>query len=399
MKYVIIYIQFINKNQNIVTVKITETKIYLKFIFWFLAVSLLPIVVLFALIYLFVPDTAILKEPELYKPILIGIFVSIAFVFLLSLLATRRLSKLITKPIQVSVEELSKVVEALLKSVQDLSEIGQNNSEISQFLLTSSQEQQKGLKTGTKAVAEMVQSLNKITRKTKASAKDATKIDELAGQSTKKSELALDSLVAVKQLATENQKLSQALDTYANHVKDIARRVEILADTAKFLSLNVSIEAGKTSFSEDFSSLVSQIRELNITSEQAANSIQSLAGNMQRQIKQAKESSVFEWEETNKSINIIAQTVKFLNKIIGNVSNISKSVQIINKETEETSSEADNINIMINDLNKESKSLVKRTDNIANIINKQLVVTRALNRSSEALNNVTDTLNNLVGKT
>jgi methyl-accepting chemotaxis protein len=379
-------------------VKVAETKIYLKFIFWFVAVSLLPIALLFLIIYAFSPDSSVLLDPELQKIILISVFISIALIFILSLIATRHLSRIITKPIQVSVEDLSKVVDELFKSIQSLSDISQNNSELSQFLINSSQAQQKGLKTGTKAVSEMVHSLDQIARKTKVSARNTKKIDDLASEGGAKSNAALDSLVVVKQLVTENQKLSQALDGYAFKVKDIAKRVEILADAAKFISLNVSIEANKTSFSENFSGLISQIRELNITSEQAATSIQGLAGDMQRQIEQAKQSSIHEWQQTNKSIKVIGQTIKFLNSIVGNVGNVSKNIQVISQQAEETHQEADSISYMIGDLNKEAKSLVKYIDDITKTIYKQLTVTKSLNHSSAALNKVTDTLNDLAGK-
>ncbi|MBT6691336.1 methyl-accepting chemotaxis protein [Candidatus Parcubacteria bacterium] len=378
--------------------KVAETKIYLKFISWFVAVSLLPIALLFLIIYTFSPDSSVLLDPELQKIILVSVFISIALIFILSLAATRHLSRLITKPIQGSMGELSKVVDELFKSIQDLSDVSQNNSELSQFLIHSSQAQQKGLKTGTKVVSEMVQSLDQIARKTKVSARNTKKIADLANEGGVKSNVALDSLVVVKQLSTENQKLSQALDAYAFKVKDIAKRVGILAETAKFLSLNVSIEANKTSFSENFSSLISQIRELNVTSEQAANSIQGLAGDMQRQIEQSKQSSIHEWQQTNKTIKVIGQTINFLSGIVGNVSNVSKSTQVISQEAEETHREADNINSMIGGLNKEAKSLVKYIDDITKTIYKQLTVTKSLHKSSAALNKVTDTLNDLVGK-
>lgn len=378
--------------------KVAETKIYVKFIGWFILVSFLPLVILFAVIYIFYPESSILVDPELQKALFIGIFVSLAFVFLLSLLATRNLAKSITKPINISVKELGGVVNTLFKSIQNISDISQNNSEISQFLTATSKKQQSGLKKGTKAVAEMVQSLTQIVRKTKTTTRNVKKIDVLASESEEKSQLALDSLVAVKHLATDNQKLTQALNDYANQVKDIAKRVEVLADTAKFLSLNVSIEADKTSFSEDFSGLVAQIRELNNTSESAATSIQALAGDMQRQIQHAKESAVYEWQETDKSIKVVSQTINFLSKIVSNVGNISKSVEVINKETGETQAEADHINAMIKDLNKEANSLVKQIDDISQIIYKQLTLTKSLNKSSAALNKVTDTLDNLVGE-
>lgn len=378
--------------------KIVETKIYLRFISWFIVVSLLPIAALFVVTYIYNPKLINTILPFLTQTILIGLLVSLALVLLLSWLATRYLSGVITGPIQLVLQDLSKVVEALFKSVQDISQISQNNSELAEFLLTSSRGQQKGLNSGTKAVSEMLKSLNAIMRKTKTAAKNSQDIDDLAAESGGKTNKALDSLVAVKHLLTENQKLSQALDQYANQVKAVASRVEILADTAKFLSLNVSIRASKESFGEEFSGLVAQIRELNTTSKQAADSIQTLASDMQRQIKTAKESSIYEWEETGKTINIIGQTIKFLNKIVGKVANISQGIRVINQETEDTHQEADSINSMIVELSKDGKKLVKHTDDITGIINQELVIIRALNRSSESLHKVTDTLNNLVGK-
>ncbi len=378
--------------------KIAETKIYLKFISWFVLVSILPLLILFIVVYSSDPNsTQLLNNPETMRSIMLGIFISLAFVFFLSLIATRFLSRVVTRPIQLALNELLKVVDDLSKSVQNLSDISQNDSDISQDLLLNSQDQQKGLKTGQKAVAQIVKSLNQIAIKTKSSAQSTANIDKLASESGDKSQAALDSLVAVKHLVTENQKLSQALDAYADKVADITKRVEVLADTAKFLSLNVSIEANKTAFGEQFSSLVSQIRELNITSQQAASSIQALVADMSRQIKQAKQSSVYEWQETNKSIQIVGQTINFLNKIVGNVGSIAKSTQVISQETEDTHQDADKINSMILGFNKSAKSLVDNADDITKIIHKQLVVINSLNKSSAVLNKVTDNLNNLVG--
>ncbi|MBT4850322.1 methyl-accepting chemotaxis protein [Candidatus Parcubacteria bacterium] len=378
--------------------KVVETKIYLKFISWFILVSLLPLAILFILIYIFSPQVNLLEDQEVVRAVLIAVFASLAFVFILSLIATRRLSRLITEPIQEAVLDLSKVVENLSKSIENLSDISENNSEISEFLISSSKQQQLGLKSGSVAVAGMVKSLNQIVGKTQSSAKHASDIDKLASQSESKSKLALDSLVSVKNLVTENQKLSQALDAYTKKVKNIAERVAVLADTAKFLSLNASIRANQSSSGDSFAGIVSQIRELNATSEQAAASIQSLVGDMQRQIEQVKESSQSEWEETNKSIKVVSQTIKFLSKIAGGIGIISQSINDINKSTEKTHQESDNIKTMIGNLNKESKSLVKQTDDIAQIIFKQLVVNKSLNKSSTSLNRATSTLNNLVGK-
>ncbi|MDQ5938727.1 MAG: Methyl-accepting transducer protein [Patescibacteria group bacterium] len=378
--------------------KLVETKIYLKFILWFLAVALLPLVVLLGSFAVSDQYRSFFQMGMLPANIMIGIFVSLALVLGLSLLATRSLSKNITAPVQASVNELSKVVNLLLNSIQGLSDISQTNNQISQFLTSSSQQQQNGLKAGSQALSKMVRSLVEITHKTGAANSSVDKANKLAEEGKAQSENALASLAAVKNLLTDTQKLSQALDQYAQQVAEIAKRVEVVAETTKFFSLNMSIEAKKASYSEEFNGLVTQIRDLNNISEQAASSIQSLAKDMSRQIDQSKQSAVYEWQETNKSINVVTQTLSFLTKIISNIDSIAHDIQVINKETTKTYEDADQVNKVISNISQQSKLLVKQTDDITKVIGEQLVVTRSLNKSSVALNKVTDTLSDLVGK-
>jgi methyl-accepting chemotaxis protein len=382
-------------------VKVFETKIYIRFISWFITVSLLPIASLFIAVYFFNRELfySVFSQPsETRTTIFFGIFIAGALVLLLSLVATRLLSKSITRPIQSSVFKLSKVVDDLFKSLQNLSELSNNSSELSQFLLSSSKAQQKGLKSGTKAVGDISNSISQIAAKTKSAASKATSVNKLASESNDRSQEVLDSLVVVKQLLTENQKLSQALDKYTQDVNKIASRVGSLAETAKFISLNVSIEASKSSFSEDFSSLVAQIRELNIISEQATQAITSLSSSMHKQIEQGRHSSDYQWKETDKTIKVVGKTINFLKQIAKNITQVTKNVQSIDKETQTTRKDSEDISVVIKDLNKEAKSLVSHVDTVTQVINQQLVLTRSLNRSSAALNMVTGTLNDLVGK-
>jgi len=379
-------------------VKLVETKIYLKFIIWFLVVAILPIILLFTIVYIFYPELIFLNNEQLQRSILIGIFISLASVFLLSLIATKRLSKALTQPISISVIELSKVVKTLLKTVNNLIDISKSNSNVSTSLLSTSKEQQKGLKVGSKAVEEMFSSLSKVAKKTKVSSTNASKIDSLVKKGEDNINIALDGLVVMKHLASDNQKLNNALNHYAQEVKDIAKRVAVLAETAKFFSLNVNIQANKESFGEELTALVSQIRELNITSEQAAVNIQALSADMQKQLEQAKESSLYEHQEISSSIKIIGQTIQFLKRITPKVSDISKGMLIINKETQESKQDASNINTMINDLNNDGKSLVRQSNNISKTIEKQDNIIKSLNRSSSSLEKVTNILDDLVGK-
>ncbi len=377
--------------------KLVETKIYLRFISWFIGVSLLPLIILFLIIQVFDPQNTILSNESLNRAVLIGLFISLAFILFLSLIATRYLSKLITKPIKIAVRELSKVVHNLAESIESISYISSDNKDISDYIVQSSKKQSQGLISGHQAVREMVQSLNRIFKKTSSTEKKTGQINDLSKKSKKQSTIALDNMNIIRQLNTENAVLNQALESYTSEVEEIAQRVASLSETARFLSLNASIEVHKSNEeNEEFSSLVSQIRELNIISEQAAISIQDLVNNMQEQIELNKQSSLTEKKETGQGISMVAKTIKLLQKIAMQVGGIVRGVKVINKETDDTYQEADKINIMIKDLEGESKSLVKQADHISHIISKQLVLSRKLNKSSLSLKKVNDNLNNLL---
>jgi len=395
-KYVIICLR--NKIKiKIKIVKLVETKIYLRFISWFIGVSVLPLIILFIIIYFFDSNKSIFSNEMLNRAVLIGIFISLSFTLLLSLIATRYLSKLVTKPIKIAVIELNKVVATLTESIQNILYISDNNKEVSDYILKSSKDQNKGLIKGHKAVKIMLKSLNKIFNRTSISRKNAEKINKSSKIGKKQSNIALDNMNIIKQLNTENEVLNQSLKSYTSEVEEIAQKVVSLSETARFLSLNASIEANKTKeYNEEFTGLVNQIRELNIISEQAALGIQDLANNMQKQIDLNKKTSIVEKKETAQGIFMVGKTIKLLQNIAVQVGDITKGIKIINKETDDTYNESENINIMIENLENESKSLVKQADYISQIINKQLVVSRKLNNSSFALRKVNTNLNNLL---
>lgn len=376
--------------------KIAETKIYIKFVSWFILVSALPLAILFLIIYIYFPNTFSQANESLIRAVLVGLFVSLAAVLSLSLLAARRLARSITKPIFKVVEKINTIVTPLSKSVDSLSHLTAKNKEVSAFLLNTSRDQQKDIKSGNLAISQIVKLFSTISHSSTSAAADLSNIDTLAEQGSDKSQKALASLSFIKQLSTDNQKLSQAIENYNREVKAIATRMESLAETVKYLSLNISIEANKSSFGEDFSSLVSQIRELNISSQQAALSIGVLAQKMQEQIQKSQQSSHLSEAESAKTVSILDQTIKFLAKIVAKVSNISTNVQDLSKQANNTENKILNFDHMLKGMEKESKTLVKFSDNIVSIINDQMVVSRALEKTGKNLRETTDILNDLV---
>jgi methyl-accepting chemotaxis protein len=376
---------------------IAETKIYLKFIVWFLFVAILPIIVLLIAIFRSDPNNPIFQE-IFSNNFLASIFFTLALVFILALLVARRFSKLITRPVQISVADLLKVVNTLKKTMNNLVVVNKNNKEVAKFLVASAKKEQLGLKSGNKAVEEIAQSLHQITNKIDKTTQNTFGIDKLVDDSEQRAQAALSGLVAVKQLSTENQKLNAALDGYADKIQIIAQRVESMADVAKYLSLNATIEANKTVISEEFNGLVNQIRQLNIISQQAATSIKDLMADMQRQLKQTKAASAYEIQETDKNIGIIGQTIQFLTKITNKTKQISQDIKIIHKETKETQQAADQVTGIIANLNTDSKSLNKEVRQINQVVDKQLWISRSLNRSFNTLHKAVDNLDKLVGK-
>jgi len=377
--------------------RLAETKMYLKFIFWFLLAAILPIVLLFFTLFQFQPDNVIFHNAFLNN-VLFGVFSTSALVLVLSLAAARRFSYLITKPVQVSLDDFAKVINTLEKSMLNLAQANKTNRQIASSLFAKAKSQQKGANQGYKAIYDIGQSLEQINQKINATQVSTKQIDVLVDESGQRAEKALSSLVAVKHLSTENQKLTQALSSYADQVSQVAERVESMANEARFLSLNASIEAAKTNTSLEFQALVHQIRQLNAISQEAALGIQKFADNMQNQLKATKQAATYELKETDQNIGVISQTIQFLTKITKGSKQINQNINIIGGETQATKSSVEQVSVTMNALDLAAKSLVKEAELVNQMTDKQSNTLKVLRRSFNSLSGAIDNLSQIVEK-
>ncbi|MCB9802540.1 methyl-accepting chemotaxis protein [Candidatus Nomurabacteria bacterium] len=377
--------------------RLSETKIYFKFIGWFLLVAILPLFLLFFALFRLQPDSFIFQTTFLNN-VLFSIFSTSALVLTLALIAARHFSYLITKPVKVSIDDLEKVIGTLKKSIDNLAESNKHNKQIASLLFSSTKDQQKGLNTGDKAVGEIVQSLSLINQNINRTQKNTSQIKGLANEGESKAQLALSSLVAIKHLSTENQKLNQALASYAGQVSSIAERVDQMAEAVRYLSLNASIEAAKSEVSLEFEALVHQVRQINSISQEAALGIKKFATSMQQQIKNSENASQYELKEADKNIGIVGQTIQFLAKITKDSTQISKNIDIICSESGETKQAADQVTEVIKNLGNNSKNLVKEAQNVNHLVEKQSNNLRVLRRSFNILSDTVANLAEIVEK-
>lgn len=377
--------------------RLAETKIYLKFIYWFLLAAILPMALLFFALFKLQPDNIIFHNAFLNN-VLFSVFSTSALVLILAMAAARRFSYLITKPVKVSLDDFSKVINTLEKSMVNLAEANKTNRQIALSLFTKAKSQQKGVNSGYKAIFNIVQSLEQINQKISITEENTKQIDNLVDESGQKAEKALSSLVAVKHLSTENQKLTQALSSYADQVSQVAERVSFMANEARFLTLNASIEASKTNASLEFQALVHQIRQLNVISQEAALGIQKFVENMQAQIKQTKQAASYELKETDQNIGVISQTIQFLTKITKGSKQIGQNVTLISGEAQATKSSVEEVSVTMNDLDLAAKNLVKEAELVSQLSDKQSNTLKVLKRSFNSLSDAVNNLSQIVEK-
>lgn len=103
-------------------------------------------------------------------------------------------------------------------------------------------------------------------------------------------------------------------------------------------------------------------------------------------------------QETEKSISVIGQSIKFLANITKRSREISTNIKIINKETVDTRQSANEVMVMLANLNKESKTIVKSSQEISVVVNKQILISQSLSRSFSTLQRVANSLGKLVEK-
>ena len=275
----------------------SKNKNYFRFIIWFLTVALVTFGFGLSILWQAIqPHANLLSLAS--DQIILSFILIVCLVIILAIIAARYFRLSDNDLFAEQTSEIFKIINIFEKSLDTLSEINKDNADKISLLVTKVKQYQSTIKVNHRADVDIKNSIKRIGDKIDKTAQNTSIIDNLVKDSEQKSKSALDGLMSVKQLSTANQKLYFALDEYTEKVQIIAQRVESMADLARYLSLNATIEASKTTNSEEFSSLVNQIRQLNSVSQQAAISITGLTGDMQRQLKQTQQTSNNKLNET-----------------------------------------------------------------------------------------------------
>ncbi|MBT4349478.1 hypothetical protein HOD19_01710 [bacterium] len=375
---------------------ISKNKIYWRFIAWFLIVALLTTAIILAIFW-----SVIAKDLNLFylaiDKIVLSLVFTIASVIILAIIAARKINLPNHGVVQEQIVEIRKIIKTFKKSLNNLSNINKDNKENIEVLSLNIKSCQTGFKVNNQTGTEIKSSIKQIANKINKTAQSTVMIDNLATNSENKSQSALDSLVVIKQLSTDNQKLYVALDAYTDKIQFIAQRVASMADLAHYLSLNTAVEAHKTADSEEFSSLVGQIRQLNSVGQQVAVNIQGLTEDMQRQLKQSQQRAVNKQGSADKNITTIGQTINFLTKISKQTKDICQDIKIIDQETKDVRQSIEKIDSTTTILDKDSKNLSKNINQVSNSVKKQVYAIGTLNRSFNNLQRVIDSLSSLLG--
>ncbi|MBT7553085.1 methyl-accepting chemotaxis protein [bacterium] len=373
----------------------SKNKNYFRFIIWFLTVALVTFGFGLSILWQAIqPHANLLSLAS--DQIILSFILIVCLVIILAIIAARYFRLSDNDLFAEQTSEIFKIINIFEKSLDTLSEINKDNADKISLLVTKVKQYQSTIKVNHRADVDIKNSIKRIGDKIDKTAQNTSIIDNLVKDSEQKSKSALDGLMSVKQLSTANQKLYFALDEYTEKVQIIAQRVESMADLARYLSLNATIEASKTTNSEEFSSLVNQIRQLNSVSQQAAISITGLTGDMQRQLKQTQQTSNNKLNETEKNITTVSQAINFLTKISNQTKQICKDIKIIDQESKDVRRAAQQIDDIIVDHGKGTQNLSKDIRQVSEAMKKQVYTVRILNRSFNSLQRVASRLNFLV---
>ncbi len=237
----------------------SKNKNYFRFIIWFLTVALVTFGFGLSILWQAIqPHANLLSLAS--DQIILSFILIVCLVIILAIIAARYFRLSDNDLFAEQTSEIFKIINIFEKSLDTLSEINKDNADKISLLVTKVKQYQSTIKVNHRADVDIKNSIKRIGDKIDKTAQNTSIIDNLVKDSEQKSKSALDGLMSVKQLSTANQKLYFALDEYTEKVQIIAQRVESMADLARYLSLNATIEASKTTNSEEFSSLVNQIR-------------------------------------------------------------------------------------------------------------------------------------------
>jgi methyl-accepting chemotaxis protein len=262
-----------------------------------------------------------------------------------------KVSKALLKVNQ-QINQLSAGAQEASASVEEVSagsaQIAKNSGNVS----LNAEKSGDGIKQVLKAMEDLSTTVQEVATKAEAVAQIAKKSEELSQKGSELASRADKGMVGITKSSTEVNVIILDIKSQMDKIGDIVVLIANLANQTNLLALNAAIEAARAGDAgRGFAVVATEVKSLAQESENSAERIRQMIGELQKQTQRAVENVEKSTVEVKEGGIALSQTLEVFNKIVASIDEINKNINDVAASAEEQAASVEEVTASINVVN------------------------------------------------
>ncbi len=210
----------------------------------------------------------------------------------------------------------------------------------------------EGIKQVLRAMEDLSTTVQEVATKAEAVAQVAKKSEELSQKGSDLASKADRGMVGITKSSTEVNGIILDIKSQMDKIGDIVVLIANLANQTNLLALNAAIEAARAGEAgRGFAVVATEVKSLAEESENSAEKIRQMIGELQKQTQRAVENVEKSTSEVKEGGIALSQTLEVFNKIVASIDEINKNINDVAASAEEQAASVEEVTASVTEVN------------------------------------------------
>ena len=210
----------------------------------------------------------------------------------------------------------------------------------------------EGIKQVLKAMEDLSTTVQEVATKAEAVAQIAKKSEELSQKGSDLATKADNGMVGITKSSTEVNVIILDIKSQMDKIGDIVVLIANLANQTNLLALNAAIEAARAGDAgRGFAVVATEVKSLAEESENSAEKIRQMIGELQKQTQRAADTVEKSNVEVREGGLALSQTLEVFNKIVASIDEINRNINDVAASAEEQAASVEEVTASMNEVN------------------------------------------------
>ncbi len=297
-----------------------------------------------------------------------------------------------TNSVSASAEQLSAGAEQTTKAIEHVTVAIQD-------VAAGSEEQLRKVGDGTSNVIEMTRKVEAVSAQMQEVTRTMSETTDSANIGAKAASGTESTMLGIHRTVEGLAEKVETLNERALHIGEIISVIAGISQQTNLLALNASIEAARAGEQgRGFAVVASEVRKLAEGSQQSADQIKELVGQIQQEMQQAASTMEIVKERVNEGMDAVEKSGKSFSQIRDAVIGAAETISMASVNMGGVAAEAVEVELAIGQIRNLSEETAGNTETISAAAEEQLASLEEMASSSADLSSMAEQLQQLVGQ-